>query len=272
MTDFGPVYTLAERNRYKDKYAEGVNSSVRLFSSWMNYANPAVWRAIAINYLGTEVDPTNLQEIETNLALAKQKIREHWFICMMCKWKHKYVNLKITNPEIDIARSEILSNSERGVRMYETEVPEINWMMYMKNELDLIYQEYFMLSGIAASHNKAGITVALNQKWQSVKQKPLSEMSVEMKEKISNLFNKKIVKEQAQKTDITTLQPFLLDIVDKGKTIRDIVYDFNIMVRNYMLVLNNNIASSDCECCREACNTATSPCTTKGVCTNYKSK
>ena len=43
---------------------------------------------------------------------------------MLCKWKHKYVNLKVQDTEIDNTRVKL------GNRMCETEVPEINWMIY----------------------------------------------------------------------------------------------------------------------------------------------
>lgn len=86
MTDFGPVYTLAERNRYKNKYKEFVKANMNLYTFWIDFKNYDTWKAVAMNYLGSEVDQTNLQEIELNLKLAKEKIRDHWFICMACKW------------------------------------------------------------------------------------------------------------------------------------------------------------------------------------------
>lgn len=260
MTDFGPVFELAKRNEFKDRGAKKTQNAVRMLTSLFNYANPAVWNAIALNYVGTEVDPTNVQEIENNLQIAQKTLSQTWVKCVKCKWNREYVHIEVKDIDINSA----VANAS-ATRAYETGNPEMNFMLYMANELQLIKMEFLMLSGIVFGHTKEGITQKLKEMWN----RGAKNFAKDTANSISNVFARIRTKEIRDDTvDVSSLKIVLVDIVERGKTIRDIVYDFTIMTRNYLNVLNTQLVAFDCRCCPEACNTKGNACATAQVCKN----
>lgn len=325
MTDFGPVFTLAERNRFNDKYAESSKYALRLFDNINNFTSISSWYLLLQNFMASEVDKTNLQEIDTILALCKQKIRDAWFVCMACKWKNKYVDLNVAKPTyLDNNINKAINNA--GGVSYETAIPEINWLLYMKNELDLIYEEYFQLNVLIDSTNKATITELFKRKWRErgdkLKQgmEQISLQTSNTKKTIQNTLTtmKNAIKDRLQANEedksskddsdddiekmeenidnemetltsptkvadkvkkqiqmlnkdeinemLTSTQVILIDMIENKQTMRDIVYNFTLMSRNFLNVLTTGLSAYNCECCESICNEENSPCKAQDFC------
>lgn len=197
--------------------------------------------------------------------------------------------VKVKDVEIDNARVSYIDLEQEKGRLYETIDPEINWMLYMKNELDLIFIEYNRLSSIVSSESKTNITLAIKSLWNAIKkdmkdaktmlkQNPekikLIDDNIEYSEvenkglfdKLSKNFSRENMKNDINdvlnihKDKLESIQPFLLDIIQNQQTTRDIVYKFTIMTRNFLNVINTNISSSTCKCCKKASKYNNNPC------------